>query len=301
MFGLSEEALRCFPNGTIVVPNPNIRFKTVNVTSGTCRLRVAVVHVEVWLDHCQLDAIHIVTFWEHNISGLVTVDNYFSQPVVCKQIPNEGVTRDVSVGLHITEDIPIPTKDVDLLNVVRIITRLGEDTSGREVQVQDARKILWDLQLAEFRIIPDVCSYMSDIGVVILQQNGCSTSSNKVSDFAPTAGAGGLLTLFPFGFTDRADSAVSIVCSVRVCLPTNTENCTAKCGFDGNINGRRRRRYTQKRSTFGLRSEVATLTLHFDTPDVTSSTNKTYIPMAPPTTFMLLLIYVISAIWCSQL
>ncbi|XP_052218077.1 uncharacterized protein LOC127835678 [Dreissena polymorpha] len=144
-------ALRCFPNGTIVVPNPNFRFKTVNVTSETCRLRVADVHVEVWLDQCQLDAMHIVTFREHNVSGLVTEDNYISQPVVCRQIPNEGVTRDVSVGLHITEDIPIPTKDVDLPNVVRIITRLGEDTSGTEVLVQDARKIVLDLQIDAVR------------------------------------------------------------------------------------------------------------------------------------------------------
>ncbi|KAH3809004.1 hypothetical protein DPMN_137367 [Dreissena polymorpha] len=46
-----------------------------------------------------------------------------------------------------SEDIPIPTKDVDLPNVVRIITRLGEDTSGTEVLVQDARKIVLDLQI----------------------------------------------------------------------------------------------------------------------------------------------------------
>ncbi|KAH3809003.1 hypothetical protein DPMN_137365 [Dreissena polymorpha] len=167
-----------------------------------------------------------------------------------------------------SEDIPIPTKDVDLPNVVRIITRLGEDTSGTE---------------------EDRLGFTD------------STSSGKVSDFVPTSGAGGFLTLFPVGFTDRADRTVAIVCSVRVCMPSDTKNCTAKCGFDGNINGRRRRRYTRKRSTFGLRSEVAILTLHFDKPHVTSSANNTHIPMAPPTTFMLLIVSVLSVIWCSQL
>ncbi|KAH3852766.1 hypothetical protein DPMN_095284 [Dreissena polymorpha] len=56
----------------------------------------------------------------------------------------------------------------------------------------------------------------------------CSTSSGKVSDFVPTSGAAGFLTLFLVGFTDRADIAVSIVCSVRVCLyECDTKNCTA--------------------------------------------------------------------------
>ncbi|XP_052238321.1 uncharacterized protein LOC127849600 [Dreissena polymorpha] len=281
--GLCNADIRCFPNGTIVVPNPGGRFNKVDVNSTTCRLRELKVNEEVWLDNCQMDANHTVTFLKLVEPGILTGD--LIQSFVCKQIPEEGVILNVSVGIKVTEDPSIPTKEQVLDNGVRIITRLGENTSGAKVPAQDARKIVWDIQIAEFRIIPEVCSYMSKSGPVILLQNGCSKASGQVSNFV-TGASGGFLWVFPASFSDRASNDVAIVCSVRVCLPSDSDNCNANCEANRN-NNRRRRRNTQKRSTFGLRSEVAILTIQFDTPEVTSLVRNSQCPMVTPTLWMI--------------
>ena len=46
--------IRCFPNGTIVVPNLGGHFNKVDVESKTCRLRGSEMHEELWLDNCQM-------------------------------------------------------------------------------------------------------------------------------------------------------------------------------------------------------------------------------------------------------
>jgi hypothetical protein len=47
------------------------------------------------------------------------------------------------------EDPSIPTKEQVLDNGVRIITRLGENTTGAKVPAQAATKIVWDLQIGK--------------------------------------------------------------------------------------------------------------------------------------------------------
>ncbi|XP_052249759.1 uncharacterized protein LOC127857405 [Dreissena polymorpha] len=245
VFGLCKADIRCFPNGTIVVPNPGGHFNKVDVESKTCRLRGSEMHEELWLDNCQMDAIHNVTLLKLVEPGIIINGTFRS--FVCKQIPDEGIIVNVSVGMKVTEDPSIPTKEQVLDNGVRIITRLGENTTGAKVPAQAATKIVWDLQIAQFRIIPEVCSYMSKSGPVILLQNGCSKASGQVSDFV-TGASGGFLMLFPASFSDRASNDVAIVCSVRVCLSSDADSCNANCGANSKTN-QRRRRHLEKRST----------------------------------------------------